>query len=425
MNGQSVEGESHAKVIELIKSNPTKLRMVLMSVPPKENERLDGEAVSYCSEEDFDIKRIDITIPSISQKEENGSKYVAYNVYLNGKFLCSHRYKAFYNLQSDLKNKFYQFEFPKFPGKWPFQLSPSQLEKRHKELEQWLIQVSSVTQLWDHFYIQDFLGLTKNSTFTNDSIASEPDNVDIKISLMDKTIISVNIPTESDSKTLNDAVCTKLDIPNEYCDHFAVYKLEDDNKFEVPLSSQEKPADLYVQSYNESKALHFTFRKFVFSTAIEEEMSEDPAVLNLLYKEGLDALNGNLLDTTGKEIELKRTQHVTTQKEFLKIAQTCSGYNTVIFPHCMCDSRKDGHVILSINVNKITIQACSTQGEKQDQIKNFSWANVSDYGVEGDLFHFTISKNNSERKISVKTRFTDYMDQCFTKITQESKQHEA
>ena len=429
MNGHPVEGESHSKVIELIKSNTDILRMVLVSIPPRENERLDGESASYCSEDEFEVQTVDITIPSISQKEEEaGSKSVAYyNIYLDGKFLCSHRYRGFFKLQVDLKNKFYQFEFPKFPGKWPFQLNQNQLERRQKDLEQWLIQLCSVSQLFNHFYIQDFLCLAgikhgdKISETVSITSSNEPENADIKIFLPgSKTSICINIPTECNVKQLSDSVCKKLNIPMSYSKYFTVFKVCDSESFDVPFSLSEKPHELHVQNYNESKLIKFTFKKFIFSIELENEVAEDDVCLDILYEQAVIDLNSSIVDTTGKDIELKRTQHKTTQKEFLKVIQSCPGYNMVSFPHCACDSRKDGHVILSLSQEKISIQACTSTGERQEQIKNFSWANVNDFGsnpVE-DIFHFTITKNNSDRKISLKSQHADYMLQCFNRITE-------
>ena len=427
VNGANVEGESHARVIELIKSNPDKLCMQLVSVPPKESERLDGETTSYGSDDEVEIKNIDITIPSISQKDGKGKSVAYYNIYFKGKFLCSHRYKAFYDLQVDLKNKFFQFEFPRFPGKWPFALSQSQLEKRHKELEQWLSQVCSVSQIFDHFYMQDFLGLVESTKRLNDnsdgdstSVGSrkEPENADIKVQLPDKSTICVNIPTESSTKDLCDAVCQKVLIPDDKSGHFNVFKCKDSDSLDVPLSPDERPLELYVQSYNDADPLTFKFKKFVFSNQLEEIVSEDATCLHLLYEQAVEELSQGKFEVTGKEIELNRTQHPSTQKEFLKVVRTCGGYNTVTFPHCACDSRKDGHVILSISNDRISIQACSLDGEKQDQIKNFTWASLSHYDKEGtDIFHFTISKTNSERKITLKSQYAGYMRMCVQKIT--------
>lgn len=51
--------------------------------------------------------------------------------------------------------------------------------------------------------------------------------------------------------------------------------------------------------------------------------------------------------------------------QFLDVARTLEGYETVVFPHCACDARKSGHVIVSISLNSFRLQACSDQGDKE------------------------------------------------------------
>ena len=41
-------------------------------------------------------------------------------------------------LNAQLKREFVDFNFPKIPGKWPFQLSEQQLDARRRGLEQYL-----------------------------------------------------------------------------------------------------------------------------------------------------------------------------------------------------------------------------------------------------------------------------------------------
>ena len=51
--------------------------------------------------------------------------------------------------------------------------------------------------------------------------------------------------------------------------------------------------------------------------------------------------------------------------QYLDIARTLEGYGTQVFPHCACDARKSGHVIVSISIESFQLQACSDQGERQ------------------------------------------------------------
>eukprot|EP00116_Pleurobrachia_bachei_P000886 sb/3461148/ len=411
VNGRNVEGESHSSVIELIKSNMDVLKMVLLSVPAKENDRLDGEAVSYTSDEELEHKSIEISIPSVSQREESGKSVSYYNVYLDGAFLMSHRYNEFHRLHVDLKNKFPYIVFPRFPGKWPLKLSQTQLDKRHQELEHWLKQVCSVTQLFDHFYVQDFLGLVGKKRA--ERVDSAPDNADIKVLLPNNTSLCVNIPTEAYVKELIEAVCTKLNISLDFVPHFTIFKRYDGDEFPVPCLPSEKPNNLLVNNHNELNKLKLSFRKLLLSPEVEASMLGDTAALEILYNQAVSDYTSGLFDSTGKEIELNRTNHVTTQADFVRVAQTCPGYNGVEFPHCACDSRKDGHVILSVSRDRITIQACSKSGEKQDQVKNFSWAHVTEYDeVEGE-FSFTITKGTSVRKIVLTSQHASYMNHCF------------
>ncbi len=55
-----------------------------------------------------------------------------------GRHLCSRRYREFANLHSQLKREFPDFNFPKMPGKWPFQMSEQQLDTRRRGLEQYV-----------------------------------------------------------------------------------------------------------------------------------------------------------------------------------------------------------------------------------------------------------------------------------------------
>ena len=55
-----------------------------------------------------------------------------------GRHLCSRRYREFSNLHSQLKREFPDFNFPKMPGKWPFQMSEQQLDTRRRGLEEYL-----------------------------------------------------------------------------------------------------------------------------------------------------------------------------------------------------------------------------------------------------------------------------------------------
>lgn len=41
------------------------------------------------------------------------------------------------------------------------------------------------------------------------------------------------------------------------------------------------------------------------------------------------------------------------------------GYSEVIFPHCACDSRRDGHVVAIIGLEAFKLQACKEDGSPE------------------------------------------------------------
>jgi len=51
--------------------------------------------------------------------------------------------------------------------------------------------------------------------------------------------------------------------------------------------------------------------------------------------------------------------------QYLALARKSPGYGEVVFPHCGCDARKEGHVIPSLGFNSFRLQACKEDGSIQ------------------------------------------------------------
>lgn len=48
--------------------------------------------------------------------------------------------------------------------------------------------------------------------------------------------------------------------------------------------------------------------------------------------------------------------------QYLKLIRELAGYGEVVFPHCGCDSRKEGHVITCIGFSSLKLVACKQDG---------------------------------------------------------------
>lgn len=63
-----------------------------------------------------------------------------------------------------------------------------------------------------------------------------------------------------------------------------------------------------------------------------------------------------------KGLELKSLQDNNRINDYLRIAHKLDGYGDVCFPHCACDARKKGHVIVVFKLNQFTLKACTKDG---------------------------------------------------------------
>lgn len=48
--------------------------------------------------------------------------------------------------------------------------------------------------------------------------------------------------------------------------------------------------------------------------------------------------------------------------QYLKLARTLEGYGELTFPHCACDARKEGHVMVIVGLEALKMQACKEDG---------------------------------------------------------------
>lgn len=159
VNGANVEGATHKRVVDLIKSGGDTLTLTVISVTPREAEKLDsGDDFSAFTYYDYSEKRsLPISIPDYNYVERNGHKFVVFNIYMAGRHLCSRRYREFANLKINLKREFQDFQFPRLPGKWPFVFSDHQLDARRRGLEQYLEKVCAVRVIAESDIMQEFL----------------------------------------------------------------------------------------------------------------------------------------------------------------------------------------------------------------------------------------------------------------------------
>lgn len=138
-----------------------------------------------------------------------------------GRQLCSRRYREFSNLHAALKKEFSGFNFPKLPGKWPFQLSEQQLDARRRGLEQYLEKVCAVRVIAESDSVQEFL------TDSEDDLSSSP--VDIKVMLPDHEVATVSVRKSANAQTVWDILVQRANLTSYTQQYFYLFEIVEYN----------------------------------------------------------------------------------------------------------------------------------------------------------------------------------------------------
>lgn len=417
VNGVCVEGATHKQVVDLIKSGGDVLTLEVISVTQQEAERLEpseeGQGYSYI---DYSEKRsLPISIPDYKHNERGGDRYVSFNIYMAGRHLCSRRYREFSNLHRDLKKEFLGFNFPKLPGKWPFALSEQQLDARRRGLEQYLEKVCAVRVIAESDIMQEFL--------TDQDDASNSCPVDLKVLLPDREVISVSVKKNATADEVYAMVIRKINMSKSTAHYFYLFEIVEYN-FERKLLPNEYPHNLYIQNYSTATSTCLCLRKWLFSLSIEMTLMTDPQAVSYIFWQAVDEVNRGCIHAGERLYQLKALQDQSRAREYLKLARELSGYGEIVFPHCACDSRKDGHVIVRVGTSGIKLHACREDGTCESQVVELSWESVTQWEPDDEAMAFCLKYNRQDkapRWVKIFTPYYLYLLDCFERIAEENK----
>jgi len=416
VNGSSVEGATHKQVVDLIKSGGDSLTLTVISVSAVEADRLDPPEHSESEYIDYSEKRsLPITVPDYRHmEEEDGEKYVVFNIYMAGRHLCSRRYREFVDLHNCLKREFIGFNFPRLPGKWPFSLSEQQLDTRRRGLEQYLERVCAVRVIGEGEIMQDFL------TETEEEIGTTP-LVDIKVLVMNEDVITINIKRNSTAADVYNIVAEEIGLTRNNQKYFALFEIVE-HSFERKVQPNEFPHSLYIGNYSTAAATCLVIRRWLFHPGIEAELANDPAAQALLFHQAVQEVNRGHIKTEDKLYQLKPLQSPDKMTDYLHCVRGMEGYGGVVFPHCATDSRKDGHVIPIVTYEVFRLQACTVEGVRENQVIEFAWNSISQFDLDEEEMAFMFQYRRTgkpDKWVKLLTHHFIYLYECFERIQQE------
>ncbi|KAK9758456.1 PDZ domain [Popillia japonica] len=423
VNGVNVEGATHKQVVDLIKSGGDVLTLTVISVTQQEAERLEptedrSEGYSYI---DYSEKRsLPISIPDYLYNDRGGERYVAFNIYMAGRHLCSRRYREFAKLHNDLKKEFIGFTFPKLPGKWPFTLSEQQLDARRRGLEQYLERVCAVRIIAESDIMQEFL-----TDQDDDETNASP--VDLKVLLPDREIVTISLRRSANADEVYETVVRKINMNKNTAKYFYLFEIVEYN-FERKLQPNEYPHNLYIQNYSTATSTCLCVRKWLFSLARELTLMSDSQAASYIFWQAIDEVNRGCIVAGERLYQLKALQDSTRAIEYLKLARELPGYGDVVFPHCECDTRKGGHVIVSVgaggNDAGLKLHACREDGTLESQVVVLLWDCIAQWEADDESMAFCVKYNRPDKQpkwVKIYTPYYMYLLDCFERIMEEGK----
>lgn len=422
VNGVAVEGADHHTVVQLIKKSGNTVRLSILSVTDEERAKLEVESTpTPSSVEYYERRSVPLAIPSSEKKTESGKEYVVFNIHLAGKLIAQRRYREFDALHGNLKRQFPDFLFPRLPGKWPFTLSDAQVDSRRRGLEDYMEKVCGIKVIFESDLIQDFLcvpQLGSQNSQTAPGVAALPKayeepKADVTIQLPGGKTFKVFVARESQTPQVYEAVLRELGLSESSKPYFALFKVSNDG-FINKLGFREFPA-------SQSPLL---FRKWIFSTVHEADVTQgDTVAQEIIYQQAVEDVRENRINVETHLRELKSLQLQEKKDEYLKLMRSLESYNCVMFPHCSCDARKDGHIRLVVSLSELKLQACDADGNSQDQEHSFPWDMVRDCeaDLEEEAFIFRYNREGKSPKlVRIFSEHFLYMEESVSRAIEES-----
>ncbi|CAG9790734.1 unnamed protein product [Diatraea saccharalis] len=378
-NGVNVEGSTHRQVVDLIKSGGDCLTLTVISVTPREAERLEpcddgsapvgviggaanSRATVYQRYDYTDKRSLPVSIPDyrVVMERATGRSYVAFNVHMAGRHLCSRRYREFAALHQQLRKEFLGFNFPKLPGKWPFTLSEQQLDGRRRGLEQYLEKVCAVRVIAESDAVQEFL--------TDSDDSSNPSPVDLKVLLPDKEVVTVSVLKSTNADDVYRAVCEKIGLSKaqaaaERVPALAVHP-------ELLHRVQQLPGGAQVAVQPRAGAARHAggpqgARVHILAGGWAGPSGEWPhshAVLTPTRVQAVEDVNRGVCAAGARLYQLKALQDVSRAADYLALARTLPGYAHHAFPPARTDCRATPLLLLTLGWSGLTLAAWSGEG---------------------------------------------------------------
>lgn len=132
-------------------------------------------------------------------------------------------------------------------------------------------------------------------------------------------------------------------------------------------------------------------KKWYFSGQVDSILAKNKQTLRYLFHQSVEDLDrGYISLPETNDIDLKFMQENNRYIDYLKKVSKFDGYGELVFPHCACSSRKNGHVIVALDAGSFKLKACSHDGQLEKQVVEFSVEDIESIDVNSEEMRFVI-----------------------------------
>lgn len=137
-------------------------------------------------------------------------------------------------------------------------------------------------------------------------------------------------------------------------------------------------------------------------------------LFEVMYRNGtllqaVDDVNRGYIQAGERLYQLKALQDSTRALEYLKLARELPGYGDVVFPHCPCDSRKDGHVVVAVGTSGVKLHACREDGALESQVVELCWDSIRQWEADDEGIAFCVQYHRPDKSPRWLKIFTQYV----------------
>lgn len=271
-----------------------------------------------------------ISIPDseelIETKNGKPTKYVSYNIHINGTYHCSARYSALQKLNEKLKKQYGQGCLEQFPAKNFFYMKPEQAHYRRYQLQVWLQKIGAQPLIVQGESFQQFLLNAQKE------VQKGPEeSVSLDIYLVNGKKVEVDIASTDQTNDVLEVAIQTIGVREEFTYYFALYLVEDETG-KITIRRMQDFESPYISLKRAAQGNVIQLRTAFWDQSVADVLYEDQIALNLLYIETIADIKRGWIsvdDEVADDLAQFRAQK--QREEFLKIARNLKGFGNKSF----------------------------------------------------------------------------------------------